>query len=63
MTLTYYFLVSHAAAGVSCCQGRGALLGIPGRLTLLGGAADRDGVDGGGVTITVTVVSLAASIT
>ena len=42
-------------------EGGGACLRVPGDLAGLGGAADGDGVDGGGVAVAVAVVLVSAS--
>ena len=41
-------------------EGGGACLRVPGDLAGLGGAADGDGVDGGGVAVAVAVVLVSA---
>ena len=41
---------------VSGCQGRRTCLGVPRYFAGLSRAADRDGVDGGGVSVRVAVV-------
>lgn len=59
---TYNFLVSIIPTAVCCGQCWRALLCIPGRKALLRSAADGDCVDTVCVAITVTVVSLAATV-
>merc|ERR550539_1752925 len=52
-----------AAGAVGGGDGGGAGLAVPGYLPPLRGAGHRDGVDGGGVAVTVTVVLVAATVT
>ena len=59
---THDALVGVVPAAVGCGQRGGALLSVPGGQALLGGAADRDGVDAIGVAVTVTVISLPTSV-
>ena len=44
-------------------DGRRAWLAVPGNLPPLRGAGHRDGVDGGGVAVTVTVVFIPPAVT
>ena len=60
---TYDPLVVVGAAAVRGCHGGGALLGVPGRLLLLAGAADADGVDAARVAVTVAVVTQVPAVT
>lgn len=59
---TYDPLVGVVATAVRCGKRGGAFLRIPGGQTLLGGAADGDGVDAVRVSVTVTVVALTTPI-
>lgn len=60
---THYSLVGVVSAAVGRGQRRGAFLGVPRGKTLLGGTADRDGVDAVCVSVTITVVALTPTIT
>lgn len=60
---SHNFLVLVGAAGVGCGHSRGALLGIPGRVAVLRGAADGQGVDTARVAVTVAVVAVPTPIT
>lgn len=55
-------LVGVVPAAVGRGQRGRALLCVPGRQALLGGAADGDGVDAVRVAVAVTVVALAAAV-
>lgn len=59
---TYNFLVRIVPAAVCCGQCWGTLLCIPRRMALLWSTADGDCVDAVCVTITVTIISLAATV-
>lgn len=63
VAVTYDPLVGVVSAAVRCSQSRGALLSIPRGQTLLGRAADGDGVDAVCVAITVTVIALTTTVT
>lgn len=60
---TYNSLVGVISTTVCCSQSGGALLSVPWGQALLGGTADWDSVDAVCVTVTVTVIALAATIT
>ena len=55
--------VAGAPGAVGGGDGGGAGLAVPGYLPPLRGAGHRDGVDGGGVAVTVTVVFIPAAVT
>ena len=60
---TYDLVVGDGAAGVGRGHGGGAVFGVPRRLELLRGAADRQRVDAVRVSVTVAVVSSEPSVT
>lgn len=60
--MTHNPLVGVVSTAVCCSQSGGALLSVPRGQALLGGTADWDSVDAVCVTVTVTVIALAATI-
>ena len=61
--MTHNLLLVEASGAVGGGQGGGAGLAVPGHVTVLGGAADGQGVDAVGVAVAVAAVPLPSAVT